>query len=220
MGKHQTFRRAIACLLLAKISSAEEAVGARNIDADVWADNWFALFLDGELLAQDPVPYNTERSFNAESFTFSAELPASFSLIIKDFKENDTGLEYIGRSRQQIGDGGFKAQFFDATSGELLAVSDDSWKCIAIHRAPLDRSCEKMDNPGQSCGADISPQPEGWKLPEFDDSNWPQALVHPASAVRPHGGYNDVKWQSPARLIWSDDLEIDNTVLCRFTLAE
>ncbi len=211
---------AVCCLLLTQSSTAQEAAGARKINADVWADNWFALYLEGELLAQDTVEYNTERSFNSESISFSAELPAHFSLILKDFKENDTGLEYIGRSRQQMGDGGFIAQFFDAASGELLAVSDDSWKCMATHRAPLNRSCERSDDPEKSCGADITPQPAGWKLPGYDDSSWPQAVVHPSSTVRPHGGYDDVKWQLPAKLIWSDDLEIDNTVLCRFTLAK
>lgn len=220
LSNHLTLWLAISCLVLTQSGTAQEAAGARKIDADVWADNWFALYLESELLIEDPVQYNTERSFNSESFSFSATLPAHFSLIIKDFKENDTGLEYIGRRGQQIGDGGFIAHFFDAANGELLAVSDDSWKCIAIHRAPLNRSCERSDDPEQSCGADIMPEPPGWKLATYDDSDWPAAVVHPASAVRPHGGFDDVKWHSAAKLIWSDDLEIDNTVLCRFTLAE
>lgn len=211
---------ALLCLLVADYASAQEPARLHQIDADLWADNWFALYREDELLAQDPVAYNTERSFNSESFSFSATLPVQLSLIIKDFKENDTGLEYIGSSRQQMGDGGFIAQFFDAASGKLLAVSDDSWKCIAIHRAPLNRSCERAADPQQQCRAEILPQPENWQRIEYDDHDWPQAVVHPASAVRPHGGYNDIEWRSSAKLIWSDDLEIDNTVLCRFTLAE
>ncbi len=110
----------IALVLFSASASAEE----RNIKADVWADNWFALYLDATLIKEDSVPYNTERSFNAESFTFAAELPAQVSVIVKDFKENDSGLEYIGRDRQQIGDGGFSAQFRDAETGKLIAVSD------------------------------------------------------------------------------------------------
>lgn len=220
MSNQLTNWLAIACLILTQGSVAQEAADVRKIDLDVWADNWFALYLEGEALFEDPVRYNTERSFNAESFSFSAQLPAQISLVIKDFKEDDTGLEYIGRRGQQIGDGGFAAQFFDATSGELLEVSNDSWKCIAIHRAPLNRSCERSDNPEQSCGADITPEPADWKLANFDDSDWPQAVVHPSSAVRPHGGYDDIEWQSAVKLIWSDDLEIDNTVLCRFTLTD
>lgn len=220
LTRHLTIWIAFAGLIWVPGGDAEESANVRNIALDIWADNWFALYLDGELLVEDPVPYNTERSFNAESFAFSVAPPASFSLVIKDFKETDSGLEYIGRSRQQIGDGGFMAQFVDADSGELLAVSNDSWRCMAIHRAPLNRSCVRSDNPEQSCGAEITPEPAGWKRADYDDSDWPQAVVHSAGAVRPHGGFDSIDWQSAAKLIWSADLEIDNTVLCRFTLVE
>ena len=33
------------------------------------------------------------------------------------------------------------------------------------------------------------------------------------------GGFNQVSWNSEARLIWTADLDTDNTVLCRFTLS-
>lgn len=62
----------------------------------------------------------------------------NINFIIKDFKENDTGLEYIGSSRQQMGDGGFIAQFTDTKTGEIIAVTDADWKCKVIHEAPLD----------------------------------------------------------------------------------
>ncbi len=190
----------------------------RSIESDVWADNWFALYLDTELVKEDSVAYNTERSFNSESFTFEAALPAQISVIIKDFKEDDTGLEYIGSGRQQIGDGGFIAQFRDAETGKLIAVSDESWRCIPIHQAPINKSCERSSDPQQDCESAISPEPADWMSPDFDDTAWPNAVVHSAQAVRPHGGFDQVSWQPTAKLIWSEDLEIDNTVLCRFTL--
>jgi len=201
-------------------AAAQEEGGNRvRIDADAWADNWFALYVNGELVVEDSVPYQTERSFNPESFSFEVELPARVAAIIKDYKEDDTGLEYIGRSRQQMGDGGFSAQFTDAATGELLAVSDDSWRCIAIHRAPLNRGCERSPEPASACESAIEPVPDHWMSDDFDDSAWPAAIVHSARDVRPHGGYDDVAWDSSAGLIWTEDLEIDNTILCRFTLA-
>ena len=100
-------------------ASAAEDADKSTINADVWADNWYALYLGADLIKTDSVPYNTERSFNADSFAFEAARPAQFNLIVKDFKENDSGLEYIGSPRQQIGDGGFSAQFRDAATGEL-----------------------------------------------------------------------------------------------------
>ena len=100
----------IALVFFTTAASADE----RTINADVWADNWFAVYLESELIKEDSVAYNTEQSFNKESFTFAAELPAQINIIAKDFKENDSGIEYIGRPRQQIGDGGLSAQFRDA----------------------------------------------------------------------------------------------------------
>ena len=204
----------IALVLLAATASAEE----RSIEADVWADNWFALYLDTELIKEDSVAYNTEQSFNKESFTFTAELPAQIAIIAKDFKENDSGVEYIGRPRQQIGDGGLSAQFRDAETGELIAVSDETWRCKSIHRAPLNKSCERSPQPLKDCETDITPEPEGWTSADFDDSDWPNAIVHTAAAVRPLRGYHEVDWDAGAKLLWADDLEIDNTVLCRVVL--
>lgn len=188
-----------------------------RVKADIWADNWFALYDGEELIFEDPVKYLTERSFNAESFEFDIKLPAQLSLIIKDYKEDDTGLEYLGTRRQQIGDGGFIAQFFDADT-RLLAVSDDGWRCIAIHRAPLNKSCERDEDPSTSCQSRSIDAPDGWREPEFDDTEWSNAIIHSAAAVRPHGGYTNVRWRAEARLIWTEDLEIDNTILCRLTL--
>ena len=118
---------------------------AETFSADVWADNWFELRINGTQVAEDSVPITTERSFNAESFSFTAERPFVLGLVAKDFKENDTGLEYIGSRRQQMGDGGVILQIRDA-SGATVAVSNADWQCHVIHTAPLDKSCE-----GESC---------------------------------------------------------------------
>lgn len=72
----------------------------------MWADNWFQFNVNGVLVAEDSVSITTERSFNAEHFSFDSESPFTIGLIAKDFKENDAGREYIGTRRQQMGDGG------------------------------------------------------------------------------------------------------------------
>ncbi len=191
---------------------------ALEIKADIWADNWFALYQDQELVKEDSVAFNTERSFNSESFSFETQLPASFSVIMKDFYENDSGLEYIGSRRQQIGDGGFIAQFFDAQTGQLIAVSNDSWQCTTIHQAPLNKQCARDDSPIKTCETNINEAPAGWMAADYDYSNWLPATVHSSNTVRPHGGYRDVSWVSDAQLIWGEDIEVDNIVLCRFTI--
>ncbi len=201
--------------------SSIESAGSESIQADVWTDNWFAFYLGEKLILEDSVPITTERSFNAESFSFNADYPIQLNFILKDFKENDSGLEYIGARNQQMGDGGFIAQFFDTDTNQLIGSSNTDWKCLVIHEAPLDKSCESSVNPiaGEGvCSFRAEDEPIGWKSPEFDDSRWDNAIAHSAAAIDPKGGYDAIDWNGNAELIWSGDLETDNTLLCRATI--
>ncbi len=209
-------------LALLLIFSTQVAQGdSRTLSVDVWVDNWFEMSVNDEKILEDSVPITTERSFNAESTTFSAELPAVIAIVAKDFKENDTGLEYIGTSRQQMGDGGLIFQIQDASSGETVAVSDSNMRCLVVHRAPLDQSCVENNTPvaGQgACAYESLDYPPDWKTLDFDDSLWPSASEHTERAVRPKDGYDRIDWDSSARLIWSNDLVQDNTLLCRLVI--
>ena len=141
-------------------------------------------------------------------------------LVAKDFKENDTGLEYIGARNQQMGDGGVILQIMDDT-GEAVVVSNDGWQCLVIHSAPLDKSCEGSSDPvaGEgACTFEASEEPDGWDTADFDASDWPQADVYSASEVGPKDGYDEITWVNDAELIWGPDLEQSNTVLCRLTV--
>ncbi|HEY9844471.1 MAG TPA: hypothetical protein V6D23_28630 [Candidatus Obscuribacterales bacterium] len=197
--------------------------GAVAVKGDVWVDNWFALYLNDKPLIEDSVPITTERSFNAESFSFKADYPFVLAFVLKDYKADDTGLEYLHRPNQQMGDGGMIAQFKDSTSGRLIAVSDGQWRCMVVHRAPLDKNCEKESNPvaGKApCTFTTLPEPEGWKRLDFDDSAWAAATVHSKESVGPKEGYDGITWDSSAQFIWGPDLETDNTVLCRLKVAK
>lgn len=207
--------RTIVSVMLMCLSPV--AVSAETFSADVWADNWFEMRVDGVKIAEDSVPITTERSFNAESFMFEAERPFLIGLVAKDFKANDTGLEYIGTRRQQMGDGGIIVQIRDA-AGNSVAVSNSDWQCLVIHTAPLDKSCEDESNPvaGQgACAFETMDEPEGWDRSGYDASDWPQASVYSERAVRPKDGYDRIDWVEGAELIWGPDLEQSNTVLCR-----
>ena len=114
--------------------------GAVSIRGEVWADNWFAFYLGERLIVEDSTPITTERSFNAEAFVFNADYPLQLNVVAKGFKQDDTGLEYIGRSNQQMGDGGLIAQFTDVATGATVAVTNTDWRCLLIHDAPLDRA--------------------------------------------------------------------------------
>lgn len=193
---------------------------AETYTADVWVDNWFSLHVNGVKVAEDSVSITTERSFNSETFSFEAEPPFVIGLIAKDFKENDTGLEYIGRRKQQMGDGGVILQI-KSTDDKTIAVSSDAWRCLVIHTAPLDKSCAKLRSPvaGQGpCGFDSSEEPAGWNEAGFDDTLWSVASVYSEQDVRPKDGYDRINWDRQAQLIWGPDLETSNTILCRLAI--
>jgi YHYH protein len=192
-----------------------------SIKGEVWVDNWFAFYSGDSLIIEDSVSIRTERSFNSETFTFNASYPLVFNVVLKDFKENDTGLEYIGSRKQQLGDGGFIAQFTDTKSGNVIAVTDSDWRCLVVHQAPLDKSCKNETNPvaGKSpCEFISRKEPNNWKSIDFDDSKWTRATEFSESAIRPKDGYDKIHWDSAAKLIWSADLETDNTLLCRLVI--
>jgi hypothetical protein len=204
------------------VSNAFPSQGDLKIKAEVWADNWFAFYSGDQLIREDSVPITTERSFNSETFTFNASYPLVLNFIAKDFKENDSGLEYIGTNRQQMGDGGLIAQFTNVDTGQLIAVTDSTWTCTVIHEAPLDKSCENESNPvaGEGpCGFTSLEEPIGWKDANFDSSTWSSASIYTASQVSPKEGYDQISWDPSAQFIWGPDLETDNTILCRLIIA-
>ena len=198
--------------------TATSQSGAPQFKAEVWADNWFALYVNGELVGEDSVPITTERSFNAETITFTADYPLTIAIEAKDFKETDSGLEYIGERNQQMGDGGIIVQITDLSTGKVVAVTNSGWRVLVIHRAPLNPDCEKAANPDTACRFEKSEAPPGWATADFDDGQWASATEWSEAAVRPKDGYDDIDWNGSARLIWGSDLEVDNTILLRFTV--
>ena len=186
-----------------------------SYQVEVWADNWMAVYIDGELIGEDSVPITTERSFNSETFTFEASLPFTVAIEAKDFKETDSGIEYIGLDNQQMGDGGIIAQVTDTTTGEVVAVTDGTWSALVVHRAPLDTGCENDVDPDATCEFEIIETPAGWADADFDDSAWANATEWSANEVGTKDGYDDIDWDASTQLIWGTDLEVDNTILLR-----
>ncbi len=192
---------------------------AVTFTAEVWADNWFSLYVNGELVGEDTVPITTERSFNAEAITFTAAYPLTIAMVAKDFKEDDSGLEYIGTDRQQMGDGGIIVQITDTSTGQVVATSSAAWRGLVIHRAPLNTDCASSADPITECEHEILAEPEGWTTAGFDDSAWPAASVYTADEVGAKDGYTTITWAADAALIWTSDLKVDNTILWRTTVT-
>ena len=203
---------------VSSVDAGNAAPGQSSFVAEVWVDNWFSLYVNGTKVGEDSVPITTERSFNSETVRFTATYPLTIAMVTKDFKEDDSGLEYIGTDRQQVGDGGFIAQITDTTTGKVVAHTDGDWKGLVIHRAPLDPMCEQSASPKSDCRSSITAEPADWTSPGFEDAGWVNATTYSEGDVGVKDGYNDVRWDPSARLIWTSSLTQDNTILWRVTV--
>ena len=117
---------ALALIFNLFLPTAKASSPLISFSADIWADNWFSMYVNGKLVGQDSVPITTTKSFNKETITFSASYPLTIAFVAKDYVENSSGLEYIGTSNQQIGDGGLSAQVIEKESQRIVAVTDKS----------------------------------------------------------------------------------------------
>ena len=196
-------------------STVATSTQSSTFTAEVWADNWFSLYVNGQLVGEDSVPIITERSFNAETITFTATYPLTIAMITKDYKETDSGLEYIGEPNQQMGDGGFVAQFTDTATGAIIATTNGDWRGFVIQTAPLNSECEKSADPNTECQFENLEEPSGWTSPSFDDATWPKATVYTADEVGVKDGYDTITWDADAELIWGSNLNTNNTILWR-----
>ena len=170
-----------------------------SVPVTVYADNWFELFINGRLVAVDPIefiPHNLVR------FEIVPEYPMTIAVQVRDFADPETGLEHDGT---RIGDGGFIMVIGDTI------VTDGKWRVRTIHHGPIDGDLQRPR-------VRRTEAPEGWTRPGFDDSDWTPATVFDAARVRPNApGFDDADWHD-ASFIWDGDLDLDNTVLMRRTI--
>jgi phosphatidylethanolamine-binding protein (PEBP) family uncharacterized protein len=206
---------ALLATLVSPISPSSAATSATAFQAEVWVDNWFSLYINGKKVGEDSVPYNTERSFNSTLIKFTATYPFEVGVVARDFMENESGLEYIGKPNQQIGDAGFIMQIREVKSGKIVAATNSLWKSLIIQRAPLNASCSNSSQPLVDCKNATISTPASWATKAFNDGAWKASTEFTESAVGVKDGYFDYKWGSGSKLIWSSDLKIDNTVLFR-----
>ena len=207
---------AISILVLA-IPTPTHAVVSKSIafQAEVWADNWFALYINGKKVGEDSVPITTEKSFNSEKIKFSATYPLTIAVMAKDFTENSSGLEYIGKPNQQIGDAGIILQIREVVSDRVIAQTASDWKVLTVNKAPLNPECVTSINPINDCKSSNTKFPANWTASIYKDTTWKTATEFSKEAVGVKDGYFDFTWTPSAALIWSSDLKLDNIILLR-----
>jgi len=167
---------------------------ADTVRANIYADNWFMLYLNGRLVAVDPIDFIPH---NVVSLDILPEYPMTIAVMAKDNADPRTGTEY-GSS---IGDGGFALKFGDGT------VTNASWKAKSFFRGPLNRD---PANPK----VEHTPIPPDWFAVDFDDSGWERATEYTEERVNPKESFYKADFQG-AKFIWTGDLDLDNTVIFR-----
>ena len=215
---HRIFGAIMLAVLATSVVSASQTfaeVKIYSFTAEIWADNWFALYVNGKKVGEDSIPFLTERSFNSEKISFRASFPLTIGIIARDYVENASGLEYIGKPNQQIGDGGIIAQIREVNSGQVVATTNKSWKVFVTNKAPINEECVKSSNPLFDCKTVVTKAPNSWASASFKDVSWRSATEFSASAVGVKDGFFDYSWAPGSSLVWSSNLKLDNTILLR-----
>lgn len=166
-----------------------------TVRANVYADNWFMLYINGELVAVDSIRFLPH---NVISVDVLPQYPMTLAVMAKDNADPQTGMEY---ANTQIGDAGFILKLGDGT------VTDASWQALRISHGPVDGDTQhpRVEN---------SDVPENWFGIDFDDGGWKSAHEYTIEEVDPKQPYFEHDF-ADAMFIWTDDLALDNTVLFR-----
>ena len=166
-----------------------------TIKANVYADNSFKLYVNGELVAVDPIGFVPH---NVVSVDLLPAYPMTIAAMGIDNADPKTGMEYANTN---IGDGGFILKFGDGT------MTNATWKAKKFSWGPIDGD---MKNPR----VENIPVPKDWYAIGFDDSKWPNAREFTEEEVGPKEPFFEHDFEG-AKFIWSDDVKLDNLVLFR-----
>lgn len=173
-----------------------KATFSNVIKLNAYADNWCMVYINGKLAGIDQIEFLPH---NVLSINVLPTYPMTIAVLAKDNADPKTGLEY----GTQIGDAGFILKLSDGT------VTSSAWKAKSFFTGPLNSS---IVNPKVR----YTPIPANWFAPGFDDSSWESATEYAESRVKPDGDYSSYDF-SGAKFIWTSDLNLDNTVIFRYT---
>ncbi len=138
---------------------------ADTIKANIYADNWFMMYINGKPVAVDPIDFLPH---NVVSIDILPEYPMTIAIMAKDNADPKTGCEY----GTNIGDAGLIVKFADGT------VSNATWKAKSFFTGPLNHDTA---NPK----VEYLEIPQNWHSKDFDDSTWSNAKVYSEQQVGP-----------------------------------
>ena len=166
-----------------------------TVKASVYADNWFLLYINGEMVAVDSIRFIPH---NVVSVDILPSYPMTIAVMAKDNADPKTGMEYANTN---IGDAGFILKFGDGT------VTNAKWKVKKFSWGPIDGDTKNPQVKNE-------PIPEDWFAVDFNDKSWASAKEFTEQEVDPKQPYFESDFEG-AKFIWSDDIALDNTVIFR-----
>lgn len=180
----------LLCYIIAVIAQLSVESNAQEMDTirgTIYCNNDFSLYINGELIVEDPIPDAPHNAINV-SFTVPSGQDIVFAIEGRDLADSETGLELNNRC---LGNGGLRAVFSNGV------VTNGSWVCTTQHYGPVNwKQCygaqtvrdqslqllpECMFNttpPLVGCVSRVTERPEGWIMAGFDDSRWDFALEY------------------------------------------
>ena len=170
-----------------------------TIKANVYADNWFQMYINGELVAVDSIKFIPH---NVVSVDLLPSYPMTIAVMAKDNADPKTGMEYANTN---IGDAGFIMKFSDGT------VTNGRWKARSYSHGPVngDTKNPRVEN---------TPIPENWFATDFNDNDWSNATEFTEQEVSPKQPFYESDFKG-AKFIWTKDIALDNTVIFRHQVA-
>ncbi|AWF80932.1 hypothetical protein BTJ40_08980 [Microbulbifer sp. A4B17] len=193
----------------------------------IFADNYFELYINGKLVAVDPVPFTP---FNSSVVKFRVNKPYDIAVKAVDWEENSgEGTESNRGVQSHPGDGGFIASFSDGTT------TSSKWHAQTFYTAPIyDLGCVKERGEERS-SSDCAESPKDpgaqiyslhWNIPEnwkVDNKylSWPFATEYTERQIgvdnkNAYMNFRDQFYGSGAKFIWSKNIVLDNLVLLRY----
>ena len=138
---------------------------------NVYADNWFMLYVNEQLVAVDPIEFTQH---NIVSIDFLPDYPMTIVLLAKDNADPKTGLEY----GHNIADGGLCLNFADGT------VTNSTWKAESVFHGPINRATASPQ-------VQQEPIPPNWWAADCDDKTWKNAKELSVEQVDPKQPFID-----------------------------
>ncbi|WP_208746766.1 hypothetical protein [Aquimarina algiphila] len=231
-------------------STATEALAAFDdndiieIDTDgevitgyIFADNYFELYINGEFVGKDAIPFT---EFNSHIVKFRVSRPFTIAMKLVDWEENlGLGSENNQGSDYYTGDGGMVAVFKDVLQN-IIATTGSEWKAQTFYTSPIkDLSCPtESGTTRSSSNCDTASENDGtsfyalhWELPStwmnenFDTSDWPDATTYTNETIvvnnKPsYTNFTDIfdDPENDAEFIWSTNVILDNEVIVSYTV--